>query len=159
MSAFHISDHPHRRFNALTGEWILVSPHRAKRPWNGQVEKAANEVKPTYDPNCYLCPGNTRVSGDVNPKYERNFVFTNDFAALMPDTPLNGPETDDLFKLEPARGTARVICFSADHSKNLPGMEVDEIRSVVDLWASQLVELGANFKWVQLFENKGAIMG
>ena len=159
MSSFNVSDHPHRRYNALTGEWLLVSPHRAKRPWNGQVEKAANEQKPTYDPSCYLCPGNTRVNGDVNPKYESNFVFTNDFAALMPDTPLDGPEGDDLFKLEPARGTARVICFSADHSKTLPVMEVNEIRSVVDLWASQLTELSETYKWVQLFENKGAIMG
>ena len=141
MSQFDATSHPHRRYNALTGEWILVSPHRAKRPWNGQVEKAADDKKPSYDPNCYLCPRNTRVSGDVNPDYERNFVFTNDFAALTPDTPLDGPAGDDIFKLEPARGTARVICFSADHSKTLPVMEVNEIRSVVDLWASQLTEL------------------
>ena len=159
MSQFDATSHPHRRYNALTGEWILVSPHRAKRPWNGQVEKAADDKKPSYDPNCYLCPRNTRVSGDVNPDYERNFVFTNDFAALTPDTPLDGPAGDDLFKLEPARGTARVICFSADHSKTLPVMEVNEIRSVVDLWASQLTELSETYKWVQLFENKGAIMG
>lgn len=157
--SFNISDHPHRRYNALTGEWILVSPHRAKRPWNGQVEKAANEEKPSYDPNCYLCPGNTRVSGDVNPKYESNFVFTNDFAALTPDTPFDHDGNDDLFKLEPARGTARVICFSADHSKTLPVMETNEIRSVVDLWANQWVELSETYKYVQLFENKGAIMG
>ena len=159
MSNFNVSDHPHRRFNALTGEWILVSPHRAKRPWNGQVEKNNAEVKPSYDPSCYLCPGNTRVNGDANPQYEHNYVFTNDFAALMPDTPLDAPAGDDLFKLEPARGTARVICFSADHSKTLPVMEVKEIRSVVDLWAEQLTELSAQYKWVQLFENKGAIMG
>lgn len=159
MSSFNVSDHPHRRFNALTGEWLLVSPHRAKRPWNGQVEKTANEQKPSYDPECYLCPGNTRVSGDVNPKYDHNFVFTNDFAALTPDTPLDGPENDDLFKIEPARGTARVICFSADHSKTLPVMDLSEIRGVVDLWAEQYVELGKTYRWVQLFENKGAIMG
>ena len=159
MSQFDATSHPHRRYNALTGEWILVSPHRAKRPWNGQVEKAADDKKPSYDPNCYLCPRNTRVSGDVNPDYERNFVFTNDFAALTPDTPLDGPAGDDIFKLEPARGTACVICFSADHSKTLPVMEVNEIRSVVDLWASQLTELSETYKWVQLFENKGAIMG
>lgn len=99
MSSFNITDHPHRRFNALTGEWILVSPHRAKRPWNGQVEKLPLEAKPTYDPKCYLCPGNTRVNGDKNPKYEHNFVFTNDFAALTPDTPLDAPESEELFQL------------------------------------------------------------
>src|SRR5574344_1647168 len=116
MSSFNITDHPHRRFNALTGEWILVSPHRAKRPWNGQVEKVNDEKKPSYDPACYLCPGNNRVNGDKNPDYESNFVFTNDFAALMPDTPDNEKdESCDLFKMEPAKGTARVICFSADH--------------------------------------------
>ena len=159
MANFNVSDHPHRRFNALTGEWILVSPHRAKRPWNGQVEKQTDEQKPSYDPKCYLCPGNTRVSGDVNPQYESNYVFTNDFAALMPDTPTDGPENDDLFRLEPARGTARVICFSADHSKTLPVMSPEAIRKVVDLWAEQLTELSKTYKWVQLFENKGAIMG
>ena len=159
MASFNVTDHPHRRFNALTGEWILVSPHRAKRPWNGQVEKQTGEEKPKYDPKCYLCPGNTRVSGDVNPQYESNYVFTNDFAALTPDTPLDGPENDDLFHIEPARGTARVICFSADHSKTLPVMEASEIRRVVDLWADQLTELSATYKWVQMFENKGAIMG
>lgn len=159
MSKFDVLDHPHRRYNALTGEWILVSPHRAKRPWQGQTEKAAVEEKPSYDPKCYLCPTNTRVNGDVNPDYESNFVFTNDFAALTPDTPLDGPEGNDLFKLEPARGTAKVICFSADHSKTLPVMEQGEIRSVVDLWASELEELSKTYKYVQLFENKGAIMG
>lgn len=156
---FDVSSHPHRRYNALTGEWILVSPHRAKRPWNGQVEKTADEHKPSYDPKCYLCPTNTRVSGDVNPAYESNFVFTNDFAALTPDTPLDWEGDDDLFKLEPARGTARVICFSSDHSKTLPVMEVSDIKKVVDLWASQLDELSKTYKWVQLFENKGAVMG
>ena len=159
MTQFNISDHPHRRFNALTGEWILVSPHRAKRPWQGQVEKQASEIKPSYDPKCYLCPGNTRVNGDVNPKYGNTFVFTNDFAALTPDTPLDGAEDNDLFKLEPARGTARVICFSPDHSKTLPVMEVGEIRQVVNLWADQFTELSKEYKYVQLFENKGAIMG
>lgn len=160
MASFNAADHPHRRYNALTGEWILVSPHRAKRPWNGQVEKQGGENKPSYDPSCYLCPGNKRVSGDVNPHYESNYVFTNDFAALMPDTPLDVPgESSDLFRCEPVRGTARVICFSADHSKTLPLMEPAEIRRVVDLWASEFTELSQTYKWVQLFENKGAVMG
>ena len=117
MSQFDATSHPHRRYNALTGEWILVSPHRAKRPWNGQVEKAADDKKPSYDPNCYLCPRNTRVSGDVNPDYEHNFVFTNDFAALTPDTPLDGPAGDDIFKLEPARGTRSLQDFACHGSK------------------------------------------
>lgn len=159
MSKFDISSHPHRRYNALTGEWILVSPHRAKRPWNGQVEKLPASQAPSYDPNCYLCPGNRRASGDVNPAYEHNFVFTNDFAALIPDTPLEAQPNSDLFKLEPVRGTARVICFSSDHSKTLPLLPVQDIRRVVDLWASQLEEISKQFVYVQLFENKGAVMG
>lgn len=159
MSTFDIKDHPHRRYNALTGEWLLVSPHRAKRPWQGQTEKISQEQRPTYDASCYLCPTNTRVSGDVNPDYANNFVFTNDFAALMPDTPKSESVNDDLFKIEEARGTARVICFSADHSKTIPVMEVNEIKGVVDLWAEQLTELSKDYKWVQLFENKGAVMG
>lgn len=158
MSTFDVTENPHRRFNALTGEWLLVSPHRAKRPWQGQVEKLPLEAKPSYDEKCYLCPGNTRVSGDVNPKYDKCFVFTNDFAALTPDTP-QSMDNSDLFKLESAKGTARVICFSADHSKTLPVMEPCEIRNVVDLWADQLVELSETYKYVQLFENKGAVMG
>ncbi len=159
MSDFDVTSHPHRRYNILTGEWLLVSPHRAKRPWLGQVEKTAPDNKPSYDPSCYLCPGNARVSGEPNPQYTDNFVFTNDFAALMPDTPEQAPVSDDLFALEPVRGTARVICFSPDHAKTLPVMPVSAIRQVVDLWAAQYRELGAKYRWVQIFENKGAIMG
>ncbi|MCR5084181.1 MAG: UDP-glucose--hexose-1-phosphate uridylyltransferase [Succinivibrionaceae bacterium] len=160
MERFDPAAHPHRRLNALTGEWILVSPHRARRPWQGQVEKLPPEGRPAYDPSCYLCPGNPRVSGDRNPAYGQNFVFTNDFAALTPDTPMEGAgEGDDLFRAEPARGTARVICFSPDHSKTMPLLSVPEIRGVVDLWAGQYEELGRDYSWVQLFENKGAVMG
>ena len=115
MAEFDVSSHPHRRYNALTGEWILISPHRAKRPWLGQTEKLPDTVKPSYDPKCYLCPTNTRVNGDKNPDYKENFVFTNDFAALMPDTPKEGAQSSELFRLEPARGTARVICFSPEY--------------------------------------------
>ena len=157
--AFDSKEHPHRRFNALTNEWILVSPHRAKRPWNGQVEKQASDEKPSYDPNCYLCPGNTRVNGDKNPDYEHNFVFTNDFAALMEDTPLDGGLNDDLFKEQPARGTAKVICFSKDHSKTIALMDEADIKGVINLWGSELTELSKKYVYTQLFENRGAIMG
>lgn len=160
MAEFDMASHPHRRYNALTGEWLLVSPHRAKRPWLGQVEKLPSPNTPSYDPKCYLCPGNKRVSGDQNPKYEDNYVFTNDFAALLPDTPkASVGDDDDLFKAESVRGTARVICFSPDHSKTLPLLSVPEIRRVVDLWSSQYAELSQKYQYVQLFENKGAVMG
>ncbi len=159
MAEFDVSSHPHRRYNALTGEWILISPHRAKRPWLGQTEKLPDSVLLSYDFMSYVCPTNTRVNGDKNPDYKENFVFTNDFAALMPDTPKEGAQSSELFRLEPARGTARVICFSPDHSKTLPLLSVQEIRRVVDLWGSQFTELSKEYTYVQLFENKGAVMG
>ena len=149
----------HRRYNALTGEWILVSPHRAMRPWLGQVEKLPPDIGPSYIiPKCYLCPGNTRVSGDVNPKYTGTYVFTNDFAALTPDTPLDTDfVNDDIFQIQPVRGTAKVICFSPDHGKTLPVMPVEAIRNVVDLWASEFTELSKKSIRLQLFENKGCM--
>ncbi len=152
-------DHPHRRFNPLTGQWILVSPHRAKRPWQGQVEKIAPDIRPSHDPECYLCAGNKRINGEQNPQYEGTFVFTNDFAALMADTPESPESTDPLFQCESARGTSRVICFSPDHSKTLPEMTVPAIRQVVDTWCEQITELSKKYRWVQVFENKGAAMG
>lgn len=160
MADFDMTSYPHRRYNALTGEWLLVSPHRAKRPWLGQVEKLPAPDTPSYDPKCYLCPGNSRVSGEKNPDYKDNYVFTNDFAALLPDTPeASLGDDDDLFRAQSVRGTARVICFSPDHSKTLPLLPVSQIRRVVHLWASQYAELSKKYMYVQLFENKGAVMG
>lgn len=151
-------DTPHRRFNALNGDWILVSPHRTKRPWLGKQESAAVEVRPEHDPKCLLCAGNQRMNGERNPEYTSTFVFDNDFAALLPES---GEAFSDggLLRGEPVRGTCRVICFSPRHDLTLPQMPVEAIRGVVDVWASQTEELGRSYRWVQVFENKGAIMG
>lgn len=153
------SQHPHRRYDPLRDEWVLVSPHRTKRPWLGQVEQPASQVKPAYDPDCYLCPGNERAGGARNPDYDATFVFTNDFAALLPDTPPARPSEASLFRSEAVRGTSRVLCFSPRHDLSLAELAPSAVQAVVDLWAEQSAELGSRYRWVQVFENKGPAMG
>ena len=156
----NFQDYSHKRFNILTGEWVLVSPHRAKRPWQGQNEEISNEKLPTHDPNCYLCAGNTRVNGEENPKYDDVFVFINDFAALQTTSP-KFAVNEGLLKAESEQGICKVICFSPDHSKSLADMSVENINKVVKTWQNQYTELGSNnmINYVQIFENKGAVMG
>ena len=160
MENTNLQDYSHKRFNILTGEWVLVSPHRAKRPWQGQNEEISTEKRPSYDENCYLCPTNTRINGEVNPDYKDVFVFTNDFAALQKDSPTFSVN-DGLFRAESEKGICKVICFSPDHSKSLAEMEVEDIKKVVHVWQEEYATLGENemINYVQIFENKGAVMG
>lgn len=153
---------PHRRYNALRGEWVLVSPHRGKRPWQGKVEALPPDNRPQYDPKCYLCPGNTRAGGTIqNPKYDSTFVFQNDFSALLPDSDesIHSDSATPLFRSESVRGECRVICFSPRHDLTIPKMEVPAIRHIIDVWGEQTNELIRKYRWVQVFENRGDIMG
>ena len=161
MEQFVLTDHPHRRYNPLLDEWILVSPQRAKRPWQGQNEAISDEKKPEYDETCYLCPGNHRITGGTNPNYESCYVFDNDFPALLKDEVSSDVEQEDLFKINPERGINRVICFSPKHNVTLAEMQVPEIENVVRVWKEQYLELGAisYINHVQIFENKGSVMG
>jgi UDPglucose--hexose-1-phosphate uridylyltransferase len=158
-----LREKPHRRFNPLTGDWVLVSPHRAQRPWQGQAERTNVAPSVQYDPACYLCPGNERAGGKRNPHYTSTYVFTNDFAALLPDEkPAQYKEKDGgLLVAEGEAGTCRVVCFSPRHDLTLSRMRLEEITGVVNLWAAQYAELAAQPKihHVQIFENRGEMMG
>jgi UDPglucose--hexose-1-phosphate uridylyltransferase len=160
---------PHRRRNPLTGEHVLVSPGRTQRPWQGKLEAVADEIRPAYDPTCYLCPGNTRASGQVNPAYDSTFAFDNDFAALRPlaaeaaeiaeVAEIERP--DALFWTEPEPGGCRVVCFSPRHDLSLPELSVAEIEAVIATWTdeTQILSLRQDIGYVQVFENKGQMMG
>ncbi len=154
------NENPHRRFNILTGEWVLVSPHRTKRPWQGRTEEQPLETRPKYDPNCYLCPTNGRMGGATNPDYKKPFSFVNDFSALLKDVKEEKYE-NGLLCAESESGICKVICFSPDHSLTLPLMSKDGIIDVISLWQQEYKELGAidGINHVQIFENKGDIMG
>ena len=152
------SDLVHRRQNPLTGRWVLVSPHRTQRPWLGQIEPQAAPDLQVHDADCYLCPGNKRANGATNPNYEGPWAFQNDFPALLLGSNAD-IEAQDLFRAEVVSGECRVICFSPNHSLTLPQLSKEQVRSVLDCWAAQSSELGTQYTWVQLFENKGAAMG
>jgi UDPglucose--hexose-1-phosphate uridylyltransferase len=161
MNTLDFAQHPHRRLNLLTGEWVLVSPHRTARPWQGQVEEAAGSTTPSYDPSCYMCPGNTRANGVKNPDYQTTFAFTNDFSALLPDTPREAQEQAGLLRAEGEPGICRVLCFSPRHDLTLALMTVPDIRLVIELWIEERRGLAAreDINYVQIFENRGAMMG
>lgn len=155
-----LENHPHRRYNILTGEWVLVSPHRTKRPWQGKTETSSKKEMITYDADCYLCPTNTRMNGVKNDNYKNTYVFTNDFGALLEDTP-HFEYREGLLYAEGESGICKVICFSPNHSLTIPDMEIDDLIKVVETWQNEFKSLGnlPSINYVQIFENKGAIMG
>lgn len=159
MDTLSLLNQTHRRFNILTGDWVLVSPHRTKRPWQGKTEKTNIAEKNSHDPNCYLCKGNTRANGKINPDYESTFVFQNDFAALIDGS--KAIYENKLLLAKSESGICRVVCFSPNHALTLADLKVEEISSVVKTWQDQYSELGkiSNINHIQIFENKGAIMG
>ena len=158
---FDLGEHSHRRFDPLTRQWLVVSPHRTKRPWQGAEDVPNKETPPTYDPKCYLCPTNKRAGENTNPDYKHTFVFDNDFAALQSDVPEGEISVDGLLIAKSERGICRVLCFSPDHSLTLSRIEAGEIRKVVDEWVNQYLDLGRRdfINYVQIFENRGEMMG
>ena len=152
-------DQPQRRRNLLTGDWVFVSPHRNRRPWQGRIEPPAAASRPEYDAQCYLCPGNARANGEHNPPYGSTYVFTNDFPAFLPDTVPQDASEHPLLQAQSHAGTCRVVCFSPRHDLTLAQLPAAEVRGVIDTWAEQVTELGQQWRWVQVFENKGELMG
>lgn len=159
--SLNLDANPHTRLNILTGEKVLVSPHRTKRPWQGKIEDVSEDNRPEYDPKCYLCPGNARADGAVNPEYKNAFVFQNDFAALLEDTPMENLNEDGLLVANSERGLCKVISFSPKHHLTLPELSLEEITSIVKVWQKEFKDLAQNewIKYIQIFENKGEIMG
>jgi len=153
-----IFDQPHRRQNALTGDWVLVSPRRTMRPWQGERHYPESGNIPCYDPECYLCPGNNRASGNQNPDYTGPYIFQNDFPSLLPETEFIESETP-FFKSQSVSGNCRVLCFSERHDLSLPELELSSIEKVVQFWVDEYKELAEKYRWVQIFENKGEQMG
>jgi UDPglucose--hexose-1-phosphate uridylyltransferase len=154
-----LTDHSHRRLNALTGDWVIVSPNRTHRPWQGRLEQGDRSMLPVHDSNCYLCPGNVRANGARNPTYSTTYVFPNDFPAFSSDRPSETVEPNALLRAESQSGACRVVCYSPRHDLTLAQMPVAQIRGVVDTWADQVIDLEEQWRWVQVFENKGEIMG
>ena len=161
MNNFSLAEHSHRRLNILTGEWVQVSPHRTKRPWQGKNEAPASASRPEYDEKCYLCPGNERANGEVNPQYNEVLVFENDFAALNNEVPAGRVNEDDLLVAKSEKGICKVICFSPRHDLTLADMPVEKIVKVTEAWKKEYLDLSKNpeVNYVQIFENKGEIMG
>jgi UDPglucose--hexose-1-phosphate uridylyltransferase len=161
MSDCALRDAPHRRFNPLTREWVLVSPHRTQRPWQGKVEEVIPVPNVRFDPSCYLCPGNERAGGERNPEYTSTLVFDNDYAALLPDVPQASANDADLLVARSEAGICRVVCFSPRHDLTIPLMGPAGVRQVVDVWSQQFQELEKNswIRHIQIFENRGALMG
>lgn len=161
MSQFELAEHPHRRYNLLTGEWVLVSPHRTKRPWQGKQEKVEEVQRPQHDPGNYLGPGNKRAGGEINPDYKSTYIFQNDFGALYQEVPAGSFEKEGLLKAVAEQGICKVVCFSPRFDLTLPEMEAKDIVKVIEAWQDEYRELGSKdfINYVQIFENKGEIMG